>query len=756
MWRFGVFEVDASGHGLRRSGVSVKIREQPFRVLVYLLEHAGEVVSREELCRLLWPADTFVDFDHSLNTAMMNLRDVLGDAPDAPIYIETIPKRGYRFIAAVREVQSKSSGAASQMQPEASVVVNDRPTLPVEPAAGFQEKSPPSSGSDSAPSRRMLFAGVAASILTLIAFALIWRTIGKKAGPNRSANAYPLTEQRVTSNPPEDPVQSASISPDNKYLAYSDPTGLYLRELSTGETRKWNLPQGFVGWPNSWFPDGTHLLVRRIEGQPLISHLQKSSLYKLSLLGGPPQMILDNAAAGSVSPDGTKIAYLRGPNFGSELWVVNADGTNARELTWAGVLPKPGLHNSWIKSPAWSPGGKRIAYFEGHETLGSDPNESSGSLMTIEPNGSGLNEAWNDSRVGDALWWAPDGRILFAYREDPSSKKQDYGVYSIRLDEGTGKATEPPQLITRSEGMIAKLNSTADSKRLSLLRTEEVTKVFIARFDTRARQFQQPRRLVLDENGNYATAWTADSAAVLFVSNRDGVWRLFKQGIDETTPETVVEAPSITLPRLSPDGSEVLYLTPSRQNATLGLVSMMGKPLAGGPPHLVVQDKGIINYGCARAPSQRCVFSKVDGQDLIFISYEVKDGAPSREIVKMKNDIWNWVISPDGSKLAMVCDSHRIRFLSLENGSGRDVTVQDWPLYAVDWSADSQTLFMPSMTAEGTPVILEVDQAGHAHVALHGPANTGFSSMIQSPDGQYGLLLEWTQAANNVWMVENF
>lgn len=112
VWRFGVYEVDSSNPGLRRSGISIKVREQPFRVLVYLLEHAGEVVSREELRRLLWPADTFVEFDHSLNTAMMKLRDVLRDVADAPIYIETIPRRGYRFIAAVRAIDPNGVEAA--------------------------------------------------------------------------------------------------------------------------------------------------------------------------------------------------------------------------------------------------------------------------------------------------------------------------------------------------------------------------------------------------------------------------------------------------------------------------------------------------------------------------------------------------------------------------------------------------------------------------------------------------------------------
>lgn len=98
-WRFGVFEVDARKGELRRSGVPLKLREQSFQILLALLESPGVIVSREELRHLLWPSDTFVDFDHSLNTAMMKLRDALGDSAEAPIYIETIPKRGYRFVA---------------------------------------------------------------------------------------------------------------------------------------------------------------------------------------------------------------------------------------------------------------------------------------------------------------------------------------------------------------------------------------------------------------------------------------------------------------------------------------------------------------------------------------------------------------------------------------------------------------------------------------------------------------------------------
>jgi DNA-binding winged helix-turn-helix (wHTH) protein len=96
--RFGVFEVDLQGRELRKGGLKIKIHDQPFQILAVLLEHPGEIVTREELRQKLWPADTFVDFDHSLNTAVNKLREALGDSAESPRFIETLPRRGYRFF----------------------------------------------------------------------------------------------------------------------------------------------------------------------------------------------------------------------------------------------------------------------------------------------------------------------------------------------------------------------------------------------------------------------------------------------------------------------------------------------------------------------------------------------------------------------------------------------------------------------------------------------------------------------------------
>jgi DNA-binding winged helix-turn-helix (wHTH) protein len=107
--RFGAFEVDLRAGELRKQGLRIKLQEQPLQVLAMLLQHPGEVVTREELQKKLWPADTFVDFDHGLNKAITKIREALGDSADCPRFIETIPRRGYRFIAPV----DRSGGPAA-------------------------------------------------------------------------------------------------------------------------------------------------------------------------------------------------------------------------------------------------------------------------------------------------------------------------------------------------------------------------------------------------------------------------------------------------------------------------------------------------------------------------------------------------------------------------------------------------------------------------------------------------------------------
>jgi hypothetical protein len=113
-------------------------------------------------------------------------------------------------------------------------------------------------------------------------------------------------------------------------------------------------------------------------------------------------------------------------------------------------------------------------------------------------------------------------------------------------------------------------------------------------------------------------------------------------------------------------------------------------------------------------------------------------------------------LSPDGSKLALFLDQHRIRFFSLATGTAHDVTVKDWPVGGGDWGANSQTVFIPSHSHGGVPVVLEVDQTGKAKVVLQGKANTDFGWMIQSPDSRLAVVGEYVPTDNNAWILSDF
>ena len=125
--RFGVFELDLSVGELRKSGVKLRLQGQPFQVLALLLERAGDVVTREELQQKLWPSDTFVDFDHSLNTAINKVREALGDSASSPRYVETLARRGYRFIAPVQAAQSGVPSGVSSASGVGGIIPDSTP-----------------------------------------------------------------------------------------------------------------------------------------------------------------------------------------------------------------------------------------------------------------------------------------------------------------------------------------------------------------------------------------------------------------------------------------------------------------------------------------------------------------------------------------------------------------------------------------------------------------------------------------------------
>jgi cholera toxin transcriptional activator len=137
-YRFGIFEVDSATGELRRGGVRVKLHSQPLQVLLMLLERPGEMLTREEMCRELWPDGTFVDYEHGVNSAVNRLREALGDKASNPRFVETLARRGYRFLAPVERIapdENASTATAAGRIPE------EPPVIPTETKTGFLDRA---------------------------------------------------------------------------------------------------------------------------------------------------------------------------------------------------------------------------------------------------------------------------------------------------------------------------------------------------------------------------------------------------------------------------------------------------------------------------------------------------------------------------------------------------------------------------------------------------------------------------------------
>jgi len=566
-----------------------------------------------------------------------------------------------------------------------------------------------------------------------------------------------LKQRMLTANPIENAVNWGAISPDGKYLAYGDMTGMHLKLIETGETRAIPQPQGPAPdpagwWPTAWFPDSTRFLATGYEATPVAGF--RVSLWVASVMGGEPRKLRDNAAFGFVSPDGSVIAFTAG--FGveayGEVWVMGAQGEEPRKLVPAGE--HDGYHYA-----AWSPDGGRIVYRRYHRL----PDRLECSIETRDLKGGPPTTILSDPRLcrQRSHWWSPDGRLIFTMSE-PEPNRNDENLWEIRVDARTGKPDGQPRRITNWVGVVPEISgATADGKRLTLVKWTDQADVYVGELEANGRRLKPPRRLTLDQRNDYPTGWTADSKAVLFVSDRNRTQDIFRQAIDQDSAEPLVTGPdNKDGPIVSPDGSWILY----RQYPGGRPTRIMRVPVSGGTPQVVLEGRNINGHACARPPATLCVYSEEtpDGKQLIFSAFHAVQGK-GRELARvgLKQPTtlgYDWGLSPDGSRLAFTETEERegrIQLIPLAGGVARELIVKGWFAFGwVGWAADGKGLFVAVV---GNPVtLLYVDLEGRAQILWQQKRRAWFWTWcVPSPDGRY-LAIAGRTVDSNVWMLENF
>jgi DNA-binding winged helix-turn-helix (wHTH) protein/Tol biopolymer transport system component len=782
-FNFADVEVREREFLLIKGGERLSVEPKAFRVLLFLLRNPGRLVSKDEIVASVWN-DTVVS-DNSLTRSIAQLRRVLDDDPrepryiltvptlgyrflcevdvredgfgvgtaatapppsEKPSFIETVPKRGYRFIAEV-----DIDPLTTPDMPNRPILLDRRPMtsgIPqpdwvvheLEEPLGQMQPVPEAAPVQSAPASRKTLRILIAGAVVIAVLAVIWSVRNRPAAPLK------FKEQQLTHNSNDNPIISVAVSPDARYFAYSDLSGLHVKLLQTGEIH--DLPQppelgkGRAHWLITWLPDSTRFLAVAFGlGVPL-------STWQASVLSGSMRMVRKDAVAWSVSPDGLQFAFTMANE--REMWVADIDGNGPRKVADAGA-------KDWFSNIEWSPDGSHLLYIKRVPTA--DHLQNSIEIQDVH-NGSTTTLISDDSLV--SLNWLHDGRILYVKHE--SGTNGDTCRYWIaRLNSAFAKFSTLPQQLTQDNGScISSISATGDGKRLYFLKQTSEFGIYIADLDPNATRISPPRHFTLTDDREFPAAWTADSRDIVFVSKRKGKWGFYRQSLSSETATPILTGIATSglgaiFPRVTPDGAWLLY-APYPPDYTPGAtIDLMKVPLTGGPPQRVMKAPIYDTPRCSRAPATLCVTAAMDKDELSFTAFDPVHGG-RRQLARFKVDdpekFYTWDLSPDGARIAVLKrGGSEIHILSLRTHEDREFTVKGWSgLEALDWTFDGKGLFISSRAAGS--VLLHTDLQGNARV-LWEPKGDGMTWAISSPDGHH-VALPGFALSSNIWSMEDF
>jgi len=587
--------------------------------------------------------------------------------------------------------------------------------------------------------------------------------------PSSTVVVPELKQRQVTNNSSEKAVLSGSISPDGKYMAYSDMQGIHVKLIDTGETADLPPPDSLRGadvtWGivPTWLQDGSHFIANaQITGQ-------SRSIWAIPVFNGVPRKLRDDATAVAVARTGAWVAFTTNVNrigLDREMWLMNPDGGEARKL----FELEP---DSFILGAESSPDGRRLAYMKHQET----PDWMENTLESRDLRGELAALIVKEMYMRDYSWF-PDGRMIYCLSE-PGPLEETCNYWAIQVDPLTGRPKQQRQRLTNWAGFcMDNTSATADGKRLAFRKHSMEGSVYVADIEASGTRISTPKRLTLDEGRDFTSAWTADSKAIVFSSYRDGQWGIFKQPVDGDRAQAITlraaDYDESAFPRLSPDGRWVLYLARSSHNPPSGQNQVMRSPIAGGSPELVMDARSVGGPTCARYPATFCVIAEptADRKKLVFTAFDPMKGR-GRELLRFDTDpvapAYVWDLSPDGSLIAILRYSEgRIHIIHVASGQSEEVVAKGWNGFlSVNWAVDGKGWFVSALTSDGS-ALLRVDPKGKAHVlwkeigsAPNEPASGGWiggphaSWAVPSPDGRH-LAINNRKLSANMWMIENF
>jgi Tol biopolymer transport system component/DNA-binding winged helix-turn-helix (wHTH) protein len=530
--QFGPFEADLHTHELWKYGTRIKLVGQPFEVLAILLSRPGELVTRDTLRERLWPGDTFVDFNHGLNAAVNKLRDALSDSADNPRYVETLPRRGYRFIATV----ARSSTAAATTSAEVPKQERTRQERNYEapPFAGTGEEAP----HPWRESRRRFYLITSIALAAILLFpTAVWFVVsrvmvaGARDGYTPGQHIRPLTNANAETSEP-------AFSPDGNYISFRGEGakpgegGLFLKAVGGDQTVQ--LTRNAGDCCPAWSPDGQTIAFSRFSENELqiytvpVKHtpdgvLTTGTEKKLNTGGITPRR-----GEVSWSPDGKTLAFAGGAG----IILLNPVDATAHRLT-----EPPPVSEDW--GPSFSPDGKRVLFVRSRDTGFSEE------IMTIPSyGGSVARVASEPARILGPPQWSFDGQsVIFA-----SDRNSHPALWRVSL------TNEAPIEINDSGWYPA---VSRKGYKLAYQRVTRSLSVWEMNLAEKQKHILIPSTSETDQGPG--PQLSPDGQKIAYMSDRSGTMEIWVSDRDGKNPVQLSAIGSAGTPRWSPDGQSIAF-----------------------------------------------------------------------------------------------------------------------------------------------------------------------------------------------------
>ncbi len=713
--RFAQFELDSRAGELRKDSHRIKLQEQPLQILAMLLEHPGEVVTREELRLKLWPADTFVDFDHGLNSAVARLREALSDSAQRPKYIETVARRGYRFIGQLE--QPSNTQAATQELPQPDKPCETDLSHAVVPGTESRGKQPIV--------RRLILALTAA---ILFAFAARYFVSGRVESSLRPPRVMPLTSL-------PDRAEAPAFSPDGNYVAFArysnspELTGIFIKPV-VGEQllQLTKNEQGSFCCP-VWSPDGRYIAFSRFTKE---EHGISHGIYIVSAIGGAERKLFAGLPAHPPldwSPDGRFIAFTAKEKETYSLFLLSLETLETRKLS-----EPPAEHQDW--GPAFSPDGKQLAFVRQNSDLGD--------IFIMAANGGEPRRlTFDHAAIPTSPAWTRDGQsIVFS-----STRSSIPTLWRIPFKGGSPVQVPQVGVVTMHPSVSPKGHRLAYEQIMGSSSIWSLNLNKITEEDSNV-------QVATSKGYNRAPEFSPDRTKIAFESDRAGtmeIWTCKKDGSDLMRLTNFGGAQFLGPPRWSPDGQKITFdstvgehnaifvmnaeggiprpLTPEKSDTLNPSWSRDGKwiyfasirsgewqiwkvPGGGGEPVQVTKLGG------------RAAFESTDGQFLYYAK------TPEREI---------WRMSVAGGPESPISPS-----IHVEHWSG--------------WSVTDKGIYFLGEESSPHPVLKFFDFSSSRikdMAALRGPVPWR-SWISASADGKFLLYPQQGEEESNIMLLENF